>query len=313
MFDLRKNKNIAYALSGGSAYGFAHVGVIKYLEEKGIYPSAITGSSMGAIVGGLYSFGLGAESLYKVAKDFNWIKMLDLFLRPNFEKGGFIDSARIRDFFMSIVGDVYIEELKIPFVATATDIMTGEEIDINEGPLVNAMVASMSIPFAFKPYYYKGRYLVDGGVRNNLPFDLASLFAPKVIAFNVLPVFDVDFKTEQKNKKNMVHEIIKKRGRLEPINKSKYVNKVENKVVEKDKKSRRGDNKTLDNILPNSLAIMNLNRKYKIKTDKNHVLFNINIKDYKMIDFAKALKIAEIGYNYMLDKNDVLLPFMSRK
>lgn len=182
-------KKIAYTLSGGAAYGYAHIGVLKYLEENNIRPAAIAGTSMGAIVGGLYAYGYDAVHIEQIAEHVRSLELVRLFF-PSFPRGGIIDTDGIRDFFHGFIHDVRIEELPIAFRSVAVDINTGEEIVFDRGRLIDAMIASMSIPAVFKPYHYQGRFLVDGGLVNNLPWDIAQKMGDVNIVVDVAPLAD---------------------------------------------------------------------------------------------------------------------------
>jgi NTE family protein len=177
---------IVYTFSGGAAYGYAHIGVLKFLEESGLEPGAIVGTSMGAIVGGLYACGYDADRIEEIAEETRGVDLMRLFF-PSFPRGGIIDTDGIRDFFREYVGDRRIEDLPVTFRSVAVDIDTGDEIIFDRGRLIDAMIASMSIPAVFKPYYYGGRFLVDGGVVNNLPWDVARQFGRHHIIVNAAP------------------------------------------------------------------------------------------------------------------------------
>src|SRR6056297_3310441 len=177
---------IVYTLSGGAAYGYAHVGVLKFLEERNVRPAGIAGTSMGAIVGGLYAYGYSAAQIEQIAEQVRSLELVRLFF-PSFPRGGIIDTDGIRDFFHGFVKDTRIEDLPIPYRSVAVDVETGEEVVFDRGPLLDGMISSMSIPAVFKPYRYYGRELVDGGVVNNLPWDVAETLGDTHIVINVAP------------------------------------------------------------------------------------------------------------------------------
>ncbi|NBC30478.1 MAG: hypothetical protein GVY29_10890 [Spirochaetes bacterium] len=179
-------RKTVYTLSGGAAFGFAHVGVLKFLEEQNVRPNAVVGTSMGAIVGALYAYGYEAAQLEEISSQVRSRELVRLFF-PSFPRGGIIDTNGIRDFLGSLIGDVRIEELPIPYRSVAVDIMTGEEIVFDQGPLLDAVMPSMSIPGIFKPYKLFDRYLVDGGLVNNLPWDLGNELGRTNVLINVVP------------------------------------------------------------------------------------------------------------------------------
>lgn len=177
---------VVYTLSGGAAYGYAHIGVLEFLEESGLKPDAIVGTSMGAIIGGLYAYGYNAEEIKEISEKVRAVELMRLFF-PSFPRGGIIDTDGIRAFFEEYVGETRIEELDTVYRSVAVDIATGEEIVFDRGKLLDGMVASMSIPAVFKPYRYGERYLVDGGVVNNLPWDIAQKYGRAHVVVNVAP------------------------------------------------------------------------------------------------------------------------------
>ncbi|MDZ7793097.1 MAG: patatin-like phospholipase family protein [Spirochaetia bacterium] len=177
---------LVYTLSGGAAYGYAHVGVLRYLEEWGLRPTAIVGTSMGAIVGGLYAYGYDSKQIQQVAEQVRSIEIVKLFF-PSFPRGGIIDTDGIRDFFHGFIQDALIEDLPVSYRSVAVDINTGQQVIFDRGRLLDAMMASMSIPTVFKPYSFHGHQLIDGGVLNNLPWRIAEEFGRLQVVVDVAP------------------------------------------------------------------------------------------------------------------------------
>jgi NTE family protein len=178
---------IGIALGGGGARGFCHIPVLQTLDDLGIRPSHISGTSMGAIVGAIYASGTSpseikqiidgmliykGESLKDILQKRGLRKWFDL-IDPNFfKKGGVIKGNKIVEFLHEIIGVDSFEELGIPLTIVATDFHTGEEVIFNSGPLMPAVRASMSLPGLFEPVRDNGRLLIDGGVVNPVPHDL---------------------------------------------------------------------------------------------------------------------------------------------
>ncbi len=183
----RKNRpNIALVLGGGGALGFAHIGVLRTLERHGIKPDLVVGTSIGAILGGLYCSGISVDELDDIAHNFNWKMFTKLFL-PSFSRTGFIKGDNILRFFRELVGDREIEKLPVKFAAVTFDMIRQQECVLTSGDLAYAMMASMSIPLVFPPLRYGEREFVDGGAVNPLPVNVArELGARHVIAVNVL-------------------------------------------------------------------------------------------------------------------------------
>ena len=177
---------VGLALGAGAAKGFAHIGVLKALEEAGVRVDMIAGSSMGAIIGGGYAAGLSVEELSNVALNSDWLDVLNL-LDPVFPTRGFIDGKKIQRFLDNLYGRKNIEDLGLPFAATTADILNGDLYIMREGSLANAVRASSSIPIVFNPLANGELVLVDGGMIDPVPIDVVrSMGADYIIAVNVL-------------------------------------------------------------------------------------------------------------------------------
>ena len=158
---------VALALGAGAAKGLAHIGAIEVLEERGFEIVAVAGTSMGALIGGIYA--MGKLDVYR-----DWVSTLARFdvLRLvdwSFSGGGFIKGDRIMASLRELIGEVNIEELPIAYTAVATDIDREREVWLTRGPLFDAIRASIAIPTLFRPYTHEGRRLVDGALLNPLP------------------------------------------------------------------------------------------------------------------------------------------------
>ena len=198
-----KRPKVAVVLSGGGAKGVAHVGVLKVLEEAGIPIDIITGTSMGSIVGGLYAIGYNAHSLDSVVRSQDWSYVItdkedmrnqslsDLEKQYTYvistgltigkrdqNSGGLIKGKNLAQLFEKLCVGYndslnFSRDLPIPFACVATDIINYEEYDFHSGRLPQALRASMAIPAVFSPVRLEGKVLVDGGLRNNYPVDIA--------------------------------------------------------------------------------------------------------------------------------------------
>lgn len=212
----QERPKIGLALSGGGARGGAHVGVLKALEELGVPIDYIAGTSMGAIIGGIYASGYSADEIQQVLLEMDWtdamsdqphrreqtMRKKDLdseFLIPHrvgFNQGGVqlplgvIEGQHLDQVFQRILLPVQditdFDQLSIPFRAVATDLVTGEEVVLSGGSLADALRASMSVPGAFSPVQLAGLHLVDGGMSNNLPVSVVrDMGADIVIAVDI--------------------------------------------------------------------------------------------------------------------------------
>jgi len=158
---------ISLVLGSGGARGYAHVGVIEELLARGYVIKSIAGSSMGALVGGVYAAGKLPEYRAWVAslQKLDVLRLVDWSWRG----GGLIKGERIIGALKELIGEMDIEQLPIPYTAVAVDIDAEREVWFSRGSLFEAIRASISIPTVFRPHYYEGRRLVDGGLLNPVP------------------------------------------------------------------------------------------------------------------------------------------------
>ncbi|MBI2417920.1 MAG: patatin-like phospholipase family protein [Ignavibacteriales bacterium] len=164
--------NVALVLGSGGARGLAHIGVLKALHENEVPVHLVTGTSMGALIGGLYASGVDVAAMEKIVHEVDKLMVARIFI-PKLFSPGFIDNKRIISFIKELAGDINIEDMPVPFSAVATDFITGEEVIFNKGPLVEAIMASIAIPTVLQPVFIKGRCLIDGGLNNPLPVSVA--------------------------------------------------------------------------------------------------------------------------------------------
>ena len=178
---------IGYALGGGGARGMSHIGVIKVLEEHGLFPEVIAGTSIGALVGALYAGGLKASEIEQWALGVDW-KRMALLVDPGLSVSGLIHGKRITSMLKSLLGDVTFSDLKLGFACVATDILNGQEVVLDSGPVIKAVRASISVPGILTPVKVGGRYLVDGGLVNEVPVSTCRhMGAEYVVGVNVVP------------------------------------------------------------------------------------------------------------------------------
>ena len=178
------DKKIALVLGSGSARGMVHIGVINWLERNGFQISTVAGASMGALVGGIYATG-------KLQEYANWLQALtrsDIvrLLDFSFSRGGLFKGDRIIEALQELIGSHMIEDLPVSFTAVATDVETGKEVWLNDGPLFDAIRASIALPMFFTPFKYRGRMLLDGGLLNPVPIAPTFIDEPDItIAVNL--------------------------------------------------------------------------------------------------------------------------------
>jgi NTE family protein len=158
---------VSLVLGSGGARGYAHIGAIEELVAQGFDIRSVAGSSMGALVGGVYAAGkLDAyRDWVKPLQRFDVLRLLDL----TFSGGGLIKGDRIIDKLRELIGEIRIEDLPISYTAVAVDLLAQREVWFSRGSLFDAIRASIAIPTVLRPHHYEGRTLVDGGLLNPVP------------------------------------------------------------------------------------------------------------------------------------------------
>lgn len=167
----RKKLKIGLALSGGGARGFAHLGALKAFEEYGITFDFVSGTSAGSLVGAFYCAGYKFNDIFNIARNLDTkdIKTNKIMFMPSKTDG-------IEKIITDNLGDINIQDLKIPFSATAVDIKSTDEICLTKGSLAKAVAGSCCVPGIFQPVEHNNRLLCDGGLKNTLPADIPRLF-----------------------------------------------------------------------------------------------------------------------------------------
>lgn len=176
-------KKLGLALGAGGSRGVAHIGFLSALEEHGIKPDYICGCSMGSVVGAAYASGMTPEGIWSaVAK----LRILDL-ISPSKQRGGLFGTKKMRQQLLKHIGDITFDELKIPFRCVAVDMCTQKLVEFSEGSVLDAVVASSSIPAVFHPLDKDGMRLVDGGILERVPAaQVKAMGADVVVAVDVL-------------------------------------------------------------------------------------------------------------------------------
>jgi NTE family protein len=176
-----RQPRLGIALGSGSARGWAHIGVLRALEQAGIVPDIVSGASIGALVGAAYA----SSRLDRLEEWVAQIDWWDIIRYMDVRLGG-VEGERLMRAFGERVEDIPIETLPKPFGAVATDLQTGREVWFQEGSLLEAVRASIALPGLFSPVRHQGRWLADGGLVDPLPVSLCrALGADRVIAINL--------------------------------------------------------------------------------------------------------------------------------
>jgi NTE family protein len=175
--------NLGIVLSGGGARGFAHIGVLKALEEMGIEPEAVAGVSAGSIVGAAYASGMRSKEIWKFVQSANLVRALF----PDVSFSGLISLNYLKSHLAKFIPEERIENLQRPLTLGLSNLNSGELELWSEGPLREAVAASCSIPLVFQPVEIDGHVYVDGGLLMNFPVPALKDSCRKIIGVNLIP------------------------------------------------------------------------------------------------------------------------------
>ena len=309
----KTNSSVALVLGGGGARGLAHIGVLRWLEEESVPLEAIVGTSIGALIGGLYAAGTGVAAMEAVLKKNDKMTVAKI-LRPGFSASGIIDNNRVRKFLRSFVGETLIEDLAVPFRAVATDLISGEEIVFDQGPLAEAILASIAIPALFMPVFHEGRYLVDGGLSNPLPVSIARRLSPApCVAVNVSP------------KPESVRRHVRKDRNRFPGSFEKWAPAWLSEILQRDRAGSKTVRKaageppgpsipslTLMQVVLQSISISTYNLiAQRLKEAKPHVLIAPKVGEFGILEFHEGAEIMKRGYDAAERHRSVLRSILS--
>lgn len=276
-------RDVALVLSSGGARGYAHVGVIKVLERNGFRITSIAGTSMGALVGGIYATGrLNAFERWANSLDIMEVLKLTDF---TISKKGLVKGKKVIEKIKEIVPERNIEDLEIPFCAVATDILNGTEVLFTKGNLYEAVRASISIPTVFQPHRIGKRYFVDGGLINPIPVNRV-----KRSDNDILVVVDVSAPIPYD----------KKTVDAEQYNDSRYSEQIRiireklNNLIP----SRKENDEDISIFNLSNMSIGTMMRRISELTLEKHrpdLLISISKESFSTYDFYKATEIISEG------------------
>ena len=175
-----KHKRVGLALGSGGARGWAHLGVLQALQEKNIRVDVVAGTSMGALVGAFLAAGR-EQALRELALNLDWKVLRQFFWEISLSRSGLTDGKRLLEETRKLLGAKEFRELNLPFRAVATDLDSGAEVVLSSGNLLEAVRASISIPGVFSPVWVGKRLLVDGGLVNPVPVNVARAMGAQVV------------------------------------------------------------------------------------------------------------------------------------
>lgn len=280
-------KNVALVLSSGGSRGCAHIGAINMLEKNGYKITSVAGTSMGALVGGIYATG-------QLQQFEEWISSLDILevlrlIDFSISKKGLVKGKKIIDKIRQIVPERNIEDLSIPFCAVATDIIGETEAVFTEGNLFKAIRASISIPTVFQPVKIGDRYFVDGGLTNPIPVNRVKRYkGDLLIVVNISSPISYE-------KKSIETEKLSDNRYSEQI---KLIKEKLNNLIP----TKKTDDIGIFNLTNNSIGTMM--RKISdltLEQQKPDLLINISKEAFGTYDFYKAKEIIIEGERATLD------------
>lgn len=301
---MKKPKKIGIALGSGSARGMSHIGVIKALEEMGVYPKIIAGCSVGALVGASYA----TDNLDKLE---DWAlsmteSKIRKFLSINFNASGFINAKNLQKLFEEAIGlkSTLFDDLSKEFAAVATDLSTGKEVWVQEGSVHDALWSSMAFPGLFPSVLRDNKWLVDGGLVNPVPVSLCrALGADQVIAVNLNADIINSYEVIESDDNDSVVEKKTANDDSNFWDKTKQGFQRALNLVSSDG-SQVNEPKSVD-VISNSVHIMSSHlTRSRLVGDPPDVLLQPRLKDVGLLQIYKAKDCIEEGYQSVMRMKD---------
>jgi len=283
---MNKQPTVSLVLGSGAARGLAHIGIIEWLNDHGHRIESIAGSSMGALVGGVYA--AGELDSYK-----QWVLALEKvdvirFLDLSFSSEGLFKGDRLMDVLREMVGDRNIEDLPVNFTAVACDLDRQREVWLTDGPLFDAIRASIAIPTVFTPHRYRGMKLLDGGLLNPVPIaptfkDLTDL----TIAVDLNGVRSVDTTHDMTSVESQEESSVHRHATVQ-----RFLDSIQNSIGQ-----RQDSDLGLFDLLSSSFETMqNAISSIKLATYAPDILIQIPRSACKAYEFDRAAELIELGH-----------------
>lgn len=330
-------KNVALVLSSGGPRGFAYIGAIEELLDRGYNITSVAGTSIGSLIGGMYAAG-------KLPEIKEWLFSLGVWkvftlMDITVSRNHLVNGDRVIKAMKEIVPDVNIEDLDIPYKAVATDFYTGEEVIFDKGNLYQAIRASISIPSLFRPVKYGYRTLIDGGIANTMPMDrVARTEGDIMVAIDVndvnvdrirqILIDDAEKETRKEEEekasaamtKNVIDSVrhnesltFMEKLRLARDEGFRLMKHMTERSPEQDDLLDEGSN--YFSLLSRTFSLMNhVNTKLALKITRPDILVSMPFDDFGAIsDYAKAEEISEAGREKMKEALDAYERSLSGK
>jgi NTE family protein len=286
---MRRKLRLGLALGSGSARGWAHIGVIRALEERGIRPDIVCGSSIGALVGGAYAAG-ELERLEQWVTGIAWttvVRLLDITWR-----GGLIRGTRLFTLFGTILQDREIAELPIPYGAVATELDSGRELWLRHGKLLEAVRASCAMPGLLTPVVRDGAVLVDGGLVNPVPVSMCRALGAELVVAVDLSWGKLGPYRRSKEREVAPRETPGWLDRLRPSWAQAKTKRVDPSIVKQEEPTIP----SIFNVFMTSLDIVEMRvARSRLAGEPADVLITPLLPDFATMDFHRAREAIEEG------------------
>jgi len=306
-----RRASVGLALGSGGARGWAHVGVLQALHELGIAPAAVAGTSMGALVGGVYAAG-GLEGLTALAGRIDWLDIIYHFWDPSFRLSGLIDGGKVSSLIHRFVGTRRIEELAVRFAAVAADLYTGREVRLDRGDLIEAIRASISVPALFTPVERESQLLVDGGLVNPVPCNVAADLGGRFIVAVELNLrnFDCSFSPNHSRRRRSG------RRRFEPVlpaegsplirRAREVLAALKQAAPDLPPRRQRRAAVTMVDVLGRALGVLESRvAAQQLRQHPPDVLVQPDLQDVRFLEHNRAPEIIQRGYRATLEAFEV--------
>ncbi|SMG39508.1 patatin-like phospholipase family protein [Dethiosulfovibrio salsuginis] len=290
---ISQGRSIGLALGGGAARGCAHVGVLRAFQEKGITLSCVAGTSIGAMIGAVYASG-GLDHLEALLLELDPLHLLAYF-DVVFPHSGLVDGRKVTELLREILGDRSFKDLSMPFAAVATDIRDGREVAISSGDVIDAVRASIAVPGVFTPFMSGEAVLVDGGLVNPVPVNVArSLGADFVVAVD-LNRYVVESKQDVRCERPLSY----RKG--QDLSLGNRILEEIRALVEDGSRSRPKPPNIVD-VIVTSINIMETSiTQSRLKTDPPDLLLAPRLGNVRFMEFFKAKEAMEAGYRVAIE------------
>jgi len=313
------NKKLGIALGSGSARGWSHIGVLNALEESGIKVDYVSGTSIGSVVGAVYSIG-DIKDFEKFARSIDW-KSIVSFIDVTFPGSGIIPGKKVFKMLSEYYKDILIEDLPVPYCAVAADILTGEEVRFSSGRVTDAVRASVAIPGVFTPFKFGGRVLVDGGIVNPVPVNVVREMGAEVVIAVDLNNCTIEGNAKKMNRTGDVEKSIAEKKDDEEEDRG---NRIFEMLEEKYNEITGSIRTKLDNLrskehVPNILEILDntthiMQRSItenQFKIYPPDIIIEPQLGDFRLLDFDRAEEAIEEGYKLTNKKIEEIKELLS--